>query len=117
MILFALTAFSGFAQNNSSTKITSSIGQLPKNFLTKFDETNFSPAEESAINAYINSISPKVSYYTFDSGRLYVDIAQGFTIFDLMEGLKEKGISLVFYSGKEMHFVNDALKIETWSVK
>lgn len=85
--------------------------------LSKRDQTSFSSTEKESIINYINALSPRVLDYKFTDVKLFVSLEPDLNIFDLMEGIKEKGISLVYYEDKEMHFVNDDLKIETWNVK
>ncbi|MCD6069058.1 MAG: hypothetical protein K0S33_3884 [Bacteroidetes bacterium] len=103
--------------SDSSARASSNSLQLNEKKLSKRDQTILTAAEQAIITDYINTLDPRVMSYQFINGELFVSLERGFRIFDLMEGFKERGVSLMYIEGKNMHFVNDDLKIETWSIK
>ncbi len=123
ILLFVTTTIAGKSQISGGTALQDSssriinISQTGKQRLEKLDETVFTNIQKTDIINYINTLSPRVTGYNFSNNYLYVSLEPDFNIFDLMEGIKVVGISLVYYEGSQMYFVNDDLKIETWTVK
>ncbi|MDP2385537.1 MAG: hypothetical protein Q8M29_04140 [Bacteroidota bacterium] len=121
LTIFVLTTIIVNAQFNGSSNPSSekaiNVIQLEKQRLVKLDETTFSAAQKTSIINYINTLTPRVVDYNFTDNYLYVSLESDFHIFDLMEGIKVEGISLAYYEEGKMHFVNNDIKIETWSVK
>lgn len=123
IILFVATTIIGKSQSSEGTALPDSsfrvinISQTGKQRLEKLDETVFTNTQKADIINYINTLSPRVTGYNFSNNYLYVSLEPDFKIVDLLEGIKVLGISLVYYDGSQMYFVNDDLKIETWTVK
>jgi hypothetical protein len=121
LLLFIISASTAKAQlTTTQTDSLARIGnglQLSMKSLPKRDMTVLTGTEQTTINAYLNTLGTQIRSFTIINGQLFVDPQKDACVFDLLEGIKEQGIQLMYVNGHQMSFVNDDLKLETWSIK
>jgi hypothetical protein len=121
LLLFLLILAVSKAQ--TSTILTDSLPgkshglQILMKNLPKRDHTVLTSVEQATITTYLNTLGTRIRSFSFINGQLFVDPQSDLHVFDLLEGIKERGVSLMYISGNKMSFANDDLKIETWSIK